>query len=298
LREFLAKSGTTGIAGAVYMVPDALHTHLIGASYTSDKVPLFAAEVVNGWNGGDLLVDIAKRQAEGTVFKWTLRPQLTTSGATQPSQTVETVQATLKPIMFSVTPRIGNDLIEDENFQLVEWHATQAAQQIGQYATDLAIADLKAASDGDGTQASHNAGADTTTSANVLLGVEKLGSEFWNPNTMICTHKAWADAICVTASDASLQFPPPPEGYDAKFQMLDTIFCNSKNLHAAVSSNLMTNCVTIVLDRRAALLCGRKRWMQIENYAEPIRDLSNIVVTCRQDNVTLYKDASCEITET
>jgi len=34
LREFLAKSGTTGIAGAAYLVPQALHSHLVGSSYS------------------------------------------------------------------------------------------------------------------------------------------------------------------------------------------------------------------------------------------------------------------------
>jgi len=71
LKEFLAKSGTTGIAGAAYMVPDALHMHIMGASKLSDKVPQFAAEVVEGWQGGDLTVDIATRNQEtvGTNLK-------------------------------------------------------------------------------------------------------------------------------------------------------------------------------------------------------------------------------------
>lgn len=303
LHEFLAKSGTTGIAGAYYLVPDAMHTHLMGAVRVTDKVPLFAAEVVDGWKGGDLKVDIAVRQAEEedtghtALFKWVLHPQVPSSGSGTPTQTVETVQATISPKHFNVAPRITNDLIEDNNFQLVEWHLTQAAQQLGQYATDLAIADLKAASDGTGTQGTVTAGADTTTTAHVTEAIEELGSEFWNPNTMIVTYKAWVDAINVTTSHAGITYPLPPEGYDAKFQCLDVVFNNSKNLHAGITSNKMTNCVTMVLDRTAALLCGRKRWLQIDNYSNPVRDLAGAVISCRQDCVTLYKDAASEITE-
>jgi len=269
----------------------------MGAVRATDKVPLFSAEVVNGWKGGDLKVDIAVRSSEGTLFKWVMHPKVPSSGSGAPTETVETVQATIKPKHFNVAPRITNDLIEDNNFQLVEWHLTQAAQQLGQYATDLAIADLKAAADGDGTQGTVTAGADTTTTANVTEAIEELGSEFWNPNTMIVTYKAWVDAINVTASHAGITYPLPPEGYDAKFQCLDVIFNNSKNLHAGVTSDKLTNCVTLVLDRTAALLCGRKRWMQIENYSNPVRDLAGAVISCRQDCVTLYKDASNEITE-
>jgi len=301
LHEFLAKSGTTGIAGAAYLVPTAVHTHLMGAVRSTDKVPLFSAEVVDGWVGGDLTVDVAVRSSElsgaNPLFKWVMHPKVPISGAGSPTETVESISATLSPKAFNVAPRITNDLIEDNNFELVEWHLTQAAHQLGQYATDLAIADLKAASDGTGTQSTVTAGADTTTTVNVTEAIEELGSEFWNPNTMIVTYKAWVDAINVTASHAGIQYAPLAEGYDVKFQMLDTVFNNSKNLHAGVASSKMTNCVTLVLDRTAALLCGRKRWMRIDNYSEPVRDLAGAVVSCRQDCVTLYKDACSEITE-
>ena len=296
LREFLAKSGTTGIAGAGYLVPDKLHDTLIAAGYRSDKVPLFAADVVNGWNGGDLKVDIAVRQPEGTIFKWSLRPSPFVSGGQMSTETVETVQATLSPVGFSVAPRITSDLIEDENFGLVEWHFTHAAQQIGQYATDLAIADLKAAADGDGTQCVVAAGAGTTSTAQVVEAMREVGSEFWLPDTLIVTAEAWGDAMYATAYH--IQTGPLPEGYDLQFQVLDGIMCNSKNLHGGVTAGKMTKCVTLVLDRSAALLCGRKRWMQVEKYADPVRDLAAAVISCRQDCVTLYKDASAELTET
>jgi len=296
-KEFLAKSGTTGISGAAYLIPDALHMRLMATSKQTDKVPLFAAEVVNGWKGGNLLVDIATRTEEGTLFKWTMHPQQSVSGAQSPMVTAKATQATLKPVQFTVTPAITNDLIEDNNFDIVAWHIDEAARNIGQYATDLALADLKTASDGDGTQCALTAGADTTTSATILEAVEEVGSEFHSPDTLICTHKAWSDAICVTASNAGCQYPPPPQGYDAKFHMLDTVFTNSKNLHAGVTSGKMTNCISLVLDRTRALLCGRKRWMQIEKYGDPVSDLSALTITNRQDCVTLYNDASCEITE-
>jgi len=302
LHEFLAKSGTTGIAGAAYLVADAVHNHLMGAVRATDKVPLFSAEVVDGWKGGDLKVDIAVRSSElsgaNPLFKWVLHPKVPSSGSGSPTETVETTQATLTPKSFNVAPRVTNDLIEDNNFQLVEWHLTQAAQQLRQYATDLAIVELEAGSDGTGTQSAVAGGADTTTAANATEAIEELGSEFWNPNTMIVTYKAWVDAINVTASHAGIQYTPPAEGYDVKFQMLDTIFNNSKNLHAGVASGKMTNCVTLVVDRTAALLCGRKRWMRIDNYSEPVRDLAGAVISCRQDCVTLYKDACSVITET
>ena len=307
LSEFLSK---TTQSGATYLVPDVIHMQLIGTSQQTDKVPLFAAQVVNGWKGGNLLVNIAVRTAESTLFKWTIHPQQSISGAQSPMVNVKTTQATLKPVQFSVTPVIGNDLIEDNNFDLVSWHTDEAARQIGQYATDLAIADLKAASDGDGAQCVVAAGSDTTLPSTIEEAYREVGSEFHNPNVLITTHEAWGDAIGSGSEVAGgaagdyyrfavgTQYPSVTAGYDAKFQMLDVIFNNSKNLHAGVTTGKMTDCISLVLDRNRALLCGRKRWMQIENYSSPVVDLANMTITCRQDCVTLYKDASCEITET
>ena len=304
LREFLAKSGTTGIGGAAYLVPDAMHMHILGASKLSDKVPQFAAEVVEGWVGGDLKVDIAVRQQEivGTDLKrkWTLQPRPFSSGGTMPTQTVETIQATLTPVSFSVAPRISSDLIEDANFALFEWHLNQAAQQLGYHATDLAISDLKAAADGDGAANTLGATSPSTTATNILDAVAQVGAEFWHPDTMIVTHEAWADNISDMTNAApapNIVFPPAAPEYDMKFHVLDTIFSTSSNLFATITTKKFTLVVTLVLDRSAALLCGRKRWMQIENYAEPVADLSGVVISCRQDCVTLYKDACCVITE-
>ena len=313
LSEFLHKVQISTKIGAAYLIPDKLHTTLIAASYQSDKVPLFAAQVVNGWDGGDLLVDIAIRQSVGGTKsergKWSLHPKIFSSGGAMTQQTVETKQATLSPKSFSVPFHIASDLIDSSAFDLIQWHINHAAQQIGQYATDLALADLIAGSDGDGTQCTVGTGGTSTTSTQVVEAIREVGAEFWNPNTMVITHEAWGDSVGqgqkVTSGAAGdiwtftqgLQFPSPPEGYDAKFQMLDVIFNNSSNLCTDVTSEKMTACITLVLDRSVALLCGRKRWMKIEKYANPVADLECAVVSCRQDNVTLYKDAVCKLTE-
>jgi len=58
-----------------------------------------------------------------------------------------------------------------------------------------------------------------------------------------------------------------------------------------------TSCETLVFDKDYALLSGRKRWLRIENYSDPIRDLVGATVTARQDSVTIYNDACANITE-
>ena len=131
-------------------------------------------------------------------------------------------------------------------------------------------------------------------------GVAEVAAEFWHPDTMIITYEAWVDGVSDMVANApvpNIVFRPMRAEYDLKFHMLDTVFCNSSELYETITSGRMTDCFTFVLDRSAALLCGRKRWLQLENYAEPTRDLAGIVISCRQDSVTLYKDATCEIEE-
>ena len=52
-----------------------------------------------------------------------------------------------------------------------------------------------------------------------------------------------------------------------------------------------------MFDKNNALLSGRKRWMRIEKYSEPVKDLAGATVTFRQDSVNVYADSSATITE-
>ena len=54
---------------------------------------------------------------------------------------------------------------------------------------------------------------------------------------------------------------------------------------------------SVVFTKASALLSGRKRWLRIENYAEPIKDLVGATVSFRQDSVTIYDDAIAPYTE-
>jgi len=56
-------------------------------------------------------------------------------------------------------------------------------------------------------------------------------------------------------------------------------------------------CKTVVFEKAYALLTGRKRWLRIEKYSDPIRDLIGATVTARQDSVTVYDDSISVLTE-
>jgi hypothetical protein len=309
LKEFLIKSGTTGVAGAAYLVADAVHTNLIQYSQRSDIVPLISAEMVNGWKGGDLKVDILSKTGYVAMKA--------TSGAQSYTKTVETKQATLTPIGFNVAPRITDDLLEDAAFDLIDYHVQKAAVAIGELATDMALAVLGTATDGWGTLNSGNASADETTWAQVLTAIEANTDDRWISNTVITTPESWEHSIHKgiglefvggAAGDAWTATPynqattqPLAAGFDFKLLNLDILLHISDYLHAAVDTTgpgALTDCKTFIFDRNNALLTGRKRWMQLDNYSDPVKDLAGCVVSCRQNSVTLYNDAIYKLSET
>lgn len=298
LREFLLKSGTSGIAGAVYLIPDKLNDILISAAQEFDLAPLISQNIVSGWEGGDLDVDI--------VVHATFRGERGAMGGELPSATAETVLATITPRLFGQRIEVTNELIDDSQWDLIEWHVAQSGKAMGYRSTEMVLPVIIASSDGDGTLNSGTSGdADETkltqgTTTDIVTAVRKVGDDEFEPNTLVCTSEAWGHSISVHALPSGWQAYPPASGFSYKLGVLDVRICNSPQLHASTDAvgAAFTNCISIIFDRRNALLTGRKRWMQIENYSDPIQDLAGAVVSARQDSVSVYDDSVYVLTET
>jgi len=297
LREFLAKSGTTGIAGAAYLVPDKVHDELIMYSKVTDICPLIG-HVATGWRGGALKVDIVSDES------YAAHPFA--SGGQFSTQTVAAMQATIAPKSFGIAPRITGDMIEDANFSLVDYHLQKAALGMGEYASELALTVLKTATDGWGTVNSSATGdADETklvngTTSDIGDAVRGVGNDQFIANTLVTTPESWAHSISTQATEVGWSLQQATEGYTAKLGILDVVMSTNKILHDSTDAvgGAFTECVNIIFDRANALLTGRKRWMEIRNYADPVRDLAGSTITARQDSVTLYDDSIYVLTET
>ena len=91
---------------------------------------------------------------------------------------------------------------------------------------------------------------------------------------------------------------PPNDGYHTRLEPFDVLFSTSDQLHDSTDAEdaKFTTCVSLVFDRDSAMLTGRKHWLKLEEYSDPIRDLAGAVVSARQDSVTVY-DGSILINE-
>ena len=297
LREFLIKSGTTDVGGAAYLVPTKLHDILNYSSKPFDICSLISMDVVDGWDGGALTVDIVKDES--------MRAREYGSGGSVPAGTGETVQATITPISFGFDIPITNEMVEDGLYDLISWHVSQAGKAMGYKATDIAVTVLKTGTDGDGTVNSVTTGDVNESkwsgaeSGDVEGGGKAIGADEFIPDTMLTTSEAWVHSLSSGVSRMGWAMLPPTPNYDFKVGMFDVVLNNSPSLHASTDTlgAAFTACVTVVFDKDNAMLTGRKRWLQIENYSNPIEDLSGAVVTARQDSVTVYDDSIYVLTE-
>lgn len=296
LKEFLPttgglSTGSLGTAGAQYLVPTWLSQKLYQASTGYDLVPLISADVFEP-RGGDV-----------TVPTGILNAQKVGEGGT-PHETVDTSGATIKLEKYVVPIIATAEMIEDNEFGLIEWNIQKAGEAMGRRSSDDAITVLKTATDGYGTAASEAGAADETLPEDIFNVMDAIsrGDSQIQPiaDTMIVTEEAWSHSIAVDATAA--YFPTginstPSPGFRLSFHGLDTIKSGSTNLATGGAGAAMTDCVTLVFDRKQAMVTARKNWLRVEDYANPVMDLVGAVVSGRQDSVTVVDCAIGVVTE-
>jgi hypothetical protein len=299
-KEFLAQSGTTGIAGAAYLVPTKIYSTMFDSAVEKDVVADISIAMIpaESIGGSTMNVDIAIDDSYN-VFKQQ-------SGAKAPMQAIQTTQATLDfKHWFGINFTIGNDLIEDSHFDIMDMHIRNAGREIGEFASNEALGVLKLGADGDGTLNSSATGnADETkfqggATSDVLEAINDNSADGFISDTIVLTHQALMHSVLTTMGLAYHESTVYDEFLHGKWPAsigpLNAVYSDCDTL---TNSKAQTDCVTIVFDKDYALLSGRKRWLRMENYSEPLRDLSGAVVTCRQDSVTVYNDSIYTLTET
>jgi hypothetical protein len=297
IKEFLAKSGTTGLNGAAYLIPLKIYSTL--ATYAASRdiindismVVIPAAEIP----GATLDIDIARY---GSYV-----PHALSSGGKQVEEEIEFDKATLnftKP--WGINFSIGNDLIEDSQFSLIDMHVRMAGEQMGKYSTTKILAKMLTTTDGSGTLLTESAGNDTTLLDDVnnaqnavLLGFEVMPDSHLAPywvykNGIIKDTTYFPSGSTSTWRESILHHEDP------KIWGLNWIECNHPSL-TTIASSLPTASKSYVFCKQYSYISGRKRWLRLENYSDPVRDLVGATITARQDTVSVYNQSVCQVNE-
>jgi HK97 family phage major capsid protein len=297
LREFLAKSGTTGVGGAAYLIPTKIHQIMYDSAVGADITPEISIAIIPAEQipGTTHKVDIAKDDS--------YVPTKFVSGGKLSTETIETVQATLDFTEgFGINFRITNDLIEDSQFDLIEMHIRNAGRELGEYAAEQAVSILATATDGDGTLNTEAGSDDETKMDDVIDAFIKNTRDGYVSDTYVLMHATWLHTIIKGATNYADYATAWHQAVISTLNPDAIKILDVRPVFMLPNSTLDpdgddTECVSLLFDKDYALLTGRKRWLRIENYSDPVRDLVGATVTCRQDSVTLYDDAICKITE-
>ena len=223
-----------------------------------------------------------------------------------PTETIQTTQATLDfSTPWGINFKITNDLIEDAQFDVIEMHLRNAGREMGEYASNEALTVLKTGTDGDGTvNASATGNADETkftggTTSDIEGAMIGNFTDGYVSDTCVLTHGAALHSVFNTSglvgNDSALQNQFVTGGWPTQMAGMNIVYSDVNTL---TNSKAGTDLVTIVFDKDYALLSGRKRWLRIENYSDPIRDMVGATITARQDSVSVYNDSIYVLTET
>jgi hypothetical protein len=296
----LLEFAISGTAGMNYLIPDKVYDILYTAAKSSDIVP--SVSPIVSCPGSSLKVDI---EVAGQY-----KARFVAGGARMPDESMQITQATATPKLFSINTAITNELIEDSQFPLFETHLRRAAEEMGRFSTRMFITDLVACSDGDGTQNTWTTRvASLTEVADVFTGYFNNLADGWVSDTVIIGGGALKqivnDASTTNYSDTlhtKFSLDSPIKGDNPMMFGQDLLGMNWYVVPETYTGTdgglyLSSKWHTFVLNKANAMLTVRKRWLKIENYSDPVRDLVGAVVSARQDEVSVHNDSSCEITE-
>jgi hypothetical protein len=304
VKEFLAKSSTTGLDGAAYLIPlkiyQTLYTYAASADIINDvsSIVVPASEVP----GATLDVDIAKYG--------TYKPHKFQSGGKQVEEEIAFTKSTLDfTAPWGINFSIGNDLIEDQKFSLIDVHVRMAGEQMGKYSSYQVLNRMITNSGGDGTMyLAPSMGADNPTLTNYAAAYDQPMINEFRPTHHLTTYhgmlqvmkdttyfpsgtlSTWRDKIFAAEDPKMLGLEwircdlPPSNGSTGADGMYE--------IDSAGTGATMGDLKAWVFAKDYFLISGRKRWLRMENYSDPVRDLVGATITARQDTQSLYNTAA------
>jgi hypothetical protein len=293
IKEFLAKSSTTGLSGAAYLIPLKIYSTLATYAAVPDLINEVSMAVIPASEipGATLDVDIAKYGS--------YKPHVVSSGAKQVEEEIAFTKATLDfTRTFGINFNIGNDLIEDNQFALIDVHVRMAGDQMGQESAKRVLADMVTCSDGDGTlNTVASMGSNSTTLANLSGGYDMIITNFAGarPDKLLSNYNMlrkgpMLDTTTFPAVALATWREKIFNAEDPKIWGLNWIRTDHPSTFTAASS-LPTHNKSWIFCKDYSFISGRKRWLRMENYSDPVRDLVGATITARQDTKSIYNQS-------
>ena len=306
LKEIVSHSGalTTGFtgssgAGFSYLLPDKVYNALFENASMTDITPQISNVVDTP--GSYLKVDC---EVDG-AFK----PKFVASGGEIPDETIQTTQGTITPRMFALNIAVTNEMIEDNAFDTMATHINIAGKRMGEFSSQMCLFpvmdDHRATATTYRIEGAYNtvsAGGDYLYWSDIMEAEGQNAIDGWTSNVAVIPPHAPATLL---KGEGAGQPTPTYEGMKinlagnpiTNINGMDIVRCKhmtTSDTPAALqyySGLYSTTWHALVLDKTYGIQTVRKRWLKIENYADPIKDLVGAAVSSRQGHMVAYADA-------
>jgi len=306
LKEFIVHSGalTTGTTGAMgynYLLPDVIYTALFENASQDDIAPLISNMLE--CPGPELKVDA---EADDKF-----KPGFTSSGGDAPYKAITTAQGTIKPKTFTMNIGVTNEMLEDNLFNVLASHISIAGKRMGEFSSRMALFpvmdDHRATATTYRIEGAYNTfntgGASTLDWSDIIQAWGENNTDGWKTNVAVIAPQGPSTLLVGAAG-----YPTPLADW-SKINLNSNPIANLNGMDIVVCSHMITTDAAAALSWQAGLysthwhMLGlnktygiqtvRKRWLKIENYSDPIKDLVGAVVSARQGHLVAYADAVC-----
>ena len=304
--EYLGHSGslTTGAtANAAYLLPDKIYAELFENARCADITPLVSNIVDTP--GSTLKIDV---ETDGTFA-----PDFFASGGEIPDNTVETAQGTITPRAFGINIGVTNEMVEDSLFDQMETHVRIAGKAMGEFSTKMCLFPIMEDHRGttttfrvEGAYNGVNTGGGTTFDVSDILEAEGANATDGFDTTHVIVPPHAPQTLLLGAAgypqdwsyirDINLSQNPIANVAGMDIVRVKHITTSDTSSATSYTAGLYaTHWQALAVNKTYGIQTVRKRWLKIENYSDPIKDLVGAVVSARQGHLVAYADACCVI---
>ena len=311
LAEFIGHSGslTTGFTGAgaagfSYLLPDAIYGNMLERASLADLAPTIS----NVLSSPTAWLKINAEEDGNYKPKWF------SSGGEMAQETIRVTQGTITPRSFGFNIGITNEMLEDNSFDTMATHLRIAAKRMGEWSTLMTLFpvmdDHRASATTYRITGAYNtvgAGGNYLYLSDLTEAWSQNNIDGWGTGNVVVLPPVAMDTLLygesgkTTSTDTTqvaYNLQSNPIGSPMGLPCYMTTHMTTSDTPAANqywSGLYSTTWHALVLNKEYGIQTLRKRWLKLENYSDPVKDLVGAVMTSRQGSLVAYADACCVV---
>jgi len=205
-------------------------------------------------------------------------------GAEIPVGTEDYDSVTLTPKKYGVRPLISKEMIEDAEWDVIEYQLAEAGRAMADLETEKIISEM--ISDAGNSVAAGTGG--TLAYADVVNILKECLTDDFAPDTLAIHPSEFADLLKDSAIQKAMDWGGPAVAPTGRI-------ANLLGMRVLVSTKV-TSGTALVIDSKHAGVLFIRRDVTVEEYEDPVKDLAGVAVTARWIYDTLRPNAIGKVT--